>query len=126
MTRETQATGDDDIRMVAAIFAGIHDPEAMRRFMDEILTPAEARDLALRWQLLQRLHAGVAQRRIADELGVSLCKITRGSRILKRPGAVTAAILDAQQGVRDEQDELSEQGEQSTVDSEQSTVNSQQ
>ena len=40
------------------------------------------------------LQAGVPQRRIAEELGISLCKITRGSRILKRPQGVIRGILE--------------------------------
>lgn len=89
-----------DIRPVASVLTEIADPAVMRRFMKELLTTAELRDLVLRWRLLQRLHAGEPQRRIADDLGVSLCKITRGSRILKRKGSVTAAILDRQAAAR--------------------------
>jgi TrpR family trp operon transcriptional repressor len=77
-----------ELQAVAELFAGVSDPQTMRRLLDEILTPAELRDLALRWELMKRLHAGVAQRRIAAELGISLCKITRGSRILKQPQGV--------------------------------------
>ena len=96
MAGGAHTASNDEIQMMARVFAGIHDPRTMRRFMEEILTPAEMRDLVLRWRLLQRLHGGEPQRRIAGELGVSLCKITRGSRILKRPESVTAGILNAQ------------------------------
>ena len=89
-----QTVGEEDIQAVAALLAGIRDAPTMRRMLDEILTPAEARDLALRWRLLQRLHAGEPQRHIAGELGISLCKITRGSRILKRTNGVIRGILE--------------------------------
>jgi len=85
--------GEKDMQAVADLFAGVSERQAMRRLMDEILTPAELRDLALRWRLVQRLHAGAPQRRIAAELGISLCKITRGSRILKQPQGVIRGIL---------------------------------
>jgi TrpR family trp operon transcriptional repressor len=98
MKRGSSETEVDGAAMLAEIFAGIRSRRRMRRFLEEILTPAELCDLVLRWRLLQRLHAGVPQRRIAEELRVSLCKITRGSRILKRPGAVTAGILHAKAG----------------------------
>jgi TrpR family trp operon transcriptional repressor len=84
----------NDIREVAELFAGVSDRQEMLRLLDEILTPAELRDLALRWRLVQRLHAGVPQRRIAGELGISLCKITRGSRILKQKNGVIRGILE--------------------------------
>ena len=85
--------GEKDIQAVATLFASVSERQAMRLLMDEILTPAELRDLALRWRLVQRLHAGAPQRQIAAELGISLCKITRGSRILKRPQGVIRGIL---------------------------------
>ena len=69
---------------VAGVFSRVGPAAEMRRFFDEIFTPSEIRTLALRWRLLQRLRAGVPQRKIARELSISLCKITRGSRELKR------------------------------------------
>ena len=93
MARGGGTINEQDMQAVAKLFAGVSDPSAMRRLLDEILTPAELHDLALRWQLVQQLHAGVPQRRIAAELGISLCKITRGSRILKQPRRVIRGIL---------------------------------
>ena len=86
------------VQAVADILAGVSDPRDMARLLEELLTPAERHALALRWRLVQRLHAGVPQRRIADELGISLCKITRGSRILKQPGSVSARLLASRAG----------------------------
>ncbi len=78
---------------VAEVLAAIASPEEMRSFLKELLTPGEIRDITLRWRLLERLSEGVPQRKIADELKISLCKITRGSKILKQKGAVTARVL---------------------------------
>jgi TrpR family trp operon transcriptional repressor len=39
------------------------------------------------------LHAGKTQREIAHDLGISLCKITRGSKILKDPESQMNTIL---------------------------------
>jgi TrpR family trp operon transcriptional repressor len=47
----------------------------------------------LRWTLLELLAGGVPQRKIAEDLQISLCKITRGSKIMKQRGAVTARVL---------------------------------
>ena len=98
MSKRVGLVSAKDIQAVADLFAGVSDPQDMRRMLDEILTPAELRDLALRWRLVQRLHAGAPQRRIATELGISLCKITRGSRILKRPQGVIRGILERKDG----------------------------
>lgn len=72
----------------------LRDPELAEQFLREILTPAEAADLGSRWELLKRLEAGQSQRHIASELGLSLCKITRGSRELKKPGSALRRVLE--------------------------------
>ena len=78
---------------LVSLFAAVGDPAAMARLFDDLFTRAELHDLILRWRLLKMLHAGVPQRLIAETLGVSLCKITRGSRVLKQPDAVITKLL---------------------------------
>jgi TrpR family trp operon transcriptional repressor len=51
------------------------------------LSPAEVADIAARWALVKALKQKIPQRKIAQDLGVSLCKIVRGSRELKKPGS---------------------------------------
>jgi Trp operon repressor len=84
----TEARGE-----LAAIFASVSDPAAMERLFADLFTRAERHDLILRWRLLKMLHEGMPQRVIAGQLGISLCKITRGSRVLKQPDAVITGIL---------------------------------
>jgi len=74
--------------------ARIDDAAAMHRFFEEIFTPAERRTLGLRWELMRLLRQEVPQRDIAERLNISLCKITRGSRILKDPASVTNRLMD--------------------------------
>ncbi|TFG92772.1 MAG: transcriptional regulator [Syntrophobacterales bacterium] len=78
------------------VFARISDFEEMKSFIEEILTPKDIQDLALRWKLLQELNKGETQRSIASRYGISLCKITRGSKILKKDGSITKKILSRQ------------------------------
>ena len=66
----------------------------LHAFLDEIFTKPERRDFALRWRLMEMPHAGISQRAISAQLGVSLCKITRGSKIVKDPGSITRRLLD--------------------------------
>lgn len=80
----------DDLERV---FCRIGRVAVMRTFFQEIFTKAERKDLSLRWKLMQMLAKGVPQRKISAELGVSLCKITRGAKVLKIPGSVSRSIL---------------------------------
>lgn len=75
------------------VLAALRRPEAVEAFLRELLSPGELHDLALRWELVELLAEGVPQRRIAARLGVSLCKITRGARILKMEGGAVAAAV---------------------------------
>ena len=87
MTAKRRRTG------LAAALAALKTPAAAERFLKEMLTPREHHDLVLRWELLSLLAEGVPQRRIADALGVSLCKITRGAKILKDKKSLVAKFL---------------------------------
>ncbi len=78
---------------LAEAFCRIKDPPTMSKFFSEIFTPAEIDDFVLRWRLMIMLLDGVPQRKIASELGISLCKITRGSKVLKSARSVTRKIL---------------------------------
>jgi Trp operon repressor len=79
---------------IERVFAGIHDEKEMIDFFEEIFTPKEISDLNLRWQLLKELYEGNTQRSIAERHRISLCKITRGSKVLKKDSSTTRNILD--------------------------------
>lgn len=75
------------------VLASISSQDEVRIFLEELLTDNERLDVALRWHLLELLNEGVSQRKIAEMLGVSLCKITRGSRLLKEESSVARKNL---------------------------------
>lgn len=79
---------------ITQILSEITDPKDIEKFLIEILTDNERKDLSLRWDLMKKLHQGVPQRTISSELGISLCKITRGSRILKSGNSIICKILN--------------------------------
>ena len=89
---EAKLSGFDEI---CSVLCEIQDSEQMKYFLDEILTPAERDDLALRWQLMEMLQDGIPQRHIASELGISLCKITRGAKILKNDQSISKRYLES-------------------------------
>ncbi len=93
--RKKQKIDMSAFERVIGVFASISSQDDMRKFLNELLTTGEMRDITLRWLLLERLIEGVPQRKIAEELKISLCKITRGSKILKQKDSVTARVLKA-------------------------------
>jgi len=84
----------DRLPELAALFHQVRDPRLVEQFLREILTPSEVSGISSRWELVKRLDDGQSQRTIAAELGLSLCKITRGSRELKKPRSALRAMLD--------------------------------
>jgi TrpR family trp operon transcriptional repressor len=80
-------------RELLDIISGIKDTGALEQLFKDLFTPAELDDLTLRWKLLKDLHQGIPQRKIAEKYGISLCKITRGSKVLKKKEGVMADIL---------------------------------
>jgi len=73
--------------------SSISDENEVCSFLQELLTDNERLDIALRWHLLELLNDGVSQRKIAEKLGISLCKITRGSKLLKDSSSVARRKL---------------------------------
>ncbi|MCL2127716.1 MAG: trp operon repressor [Treponema sp.] len=82
---------------LACALAKTGDSGFIKEFLRCLLTPAEIADVAARWALVRALKQQVPQREIARDLGVSLCKITRGSRELKKPGSAFEKIFSAKE-----------------------------
>lgn len=76
------------------VFSAIKGDKAlMQEFMIDILTPAELDDMALRWQLVKRLHKGETHREIAGELGLGVGTVMRGARELRNKSGGFAQML---------------------------------
>ena len=74
-----------DFSELAAAVARLRGPAEAGRFLEELFTPSECVELSKRWALMRELLAGKSQRAIARELGLSLCKITRGAKYARDP-----------------------------------------
>lgn len=94
MSRNEEGSSDPGFEQICSVMCDIENPERMRVFLEEVLTPAERRDLGLRWELMRQLKKGIPQRKIAKNLGISLCKITRGAKILKQGNSISKDYLD--------------------------------
>ena len=70
------------------------DPELIGEFLECLLTPTEMREVSSRWALVREIAEGTTQREIARKMGLSLCKITRGSRELKKENSPFRRMIE--------------------------------
>jgi TrpR family trp operon transcriptional repressor len=84
----------ENLNELAATLAKTGDSKLIESFLRCLLTPAETADIAARWALVKALDQKIPQREIAKNLGLSLCKITRGSRELKKDDSAFRRVLD--------------------------------
>lgn len=102
-SRPNTATDERDLLTaldeLAAALAGTSDEKLIREFLLSILTENEAEEIASRWALVRLIDDGMSQRRIARSLGLSLCKITRGSRELKKRNSAFRRMVDAYKAI---------------------------
>jgi TrpR family trp operon transcriptional repressor len=85
----------ENLSELSQALAKINNSELIKSFLEGLLTPAERADIAARWALVKELENKVPQREIARNLGLSLCKITRGSRELKKENSPFKQLLDS-------------------------------
>lgn len=81
---------EDLVRVLSAC----EDPALMEDFLKSLLTEREVADVTLRWELVNLLSQGASQRKIAQDLGLSLCKITRGSKEWKKPASPFRRMME--------------------------------
>lgn len=82
-----------NLNEIIELFAENSDPREVKKLFEELFTQGELMDIAKRWYIMRELYKGTPQRKIAEDLEVSLCKITRGSKVLKQEGSKFRRIL---------------------------------
>ncbi len=96
---------EDDvvIKTIASLFNRVSNKDEWETFLQEILTEKERSDIFLRLALMKGLKEGKTQRSIASELHISLCKVTRGNKIIKNENSITNKLLERKKrGKKDE------------------------
>lgn len=83
------------LREISNTLGHTNDVDLIEEFLYSILTPSELDAIAGRWELVKLIDQGVSQRKISEMLGLSLCKITRGSRELKKENSAFAQMIHA-------------------------------
>lgn len=82
------------LQQIFSVLSKSHDPVFIEDFFQCLFTPSEIKDIATRWLLVQKLDQGIPQRQISKELHISLCRITRGSKELKKDESAFRRLLD--------------------------------
>ncbi|MCU0846276.1 MAG: trp operon repressor [Spirochaetes bacterium] len=72
------------LKEIAGALALVEDEKIIEDFLKSLLTNNEISEISSRWELVKLLNKGISQRKISEALGLSLCKITRGSRELRK------------------------------------------
>lgn len=71
------------VKELAQLFSSIESEEEAAKLLKDLCTPQEIDSFAERWEIIQQLAARKTQREVAEKLGVSISKVTRGSRVLQ-------------------------------------------
>jgi len=84
---------EENLSELSSALAAADDAALIKDFLSRLLSPSELADVAARWALVKALKQKTPQREIAKTLGISLCKITRGSREMKNPNQAFQKLL---------------------------------
>ena len=86
---------EDGLRELYKVIASMDNAVFVASFFECLFTPAERSDLAKRWLLVREIDKGTTQRDIARMFKMSLCKITRGEKELKKENSAFRKVLDS-------------------------------
>ncbi|MBF0484171.1 MAG: transcriptional regulator [Candidatus Omnitrophica bacterium] len=82
------------LKELLKIFNQIKNEKDMERLFQEIFTEKERETLSNRWLLMKEIHRNIPQRDIAQKFHMSLCKITRGAKVLQEKNSLCKQLLD--------------------------------
>ncbi len=90
------------LKEISLVLARNDNEKLIENFLMSILTEYEIGEISSRWELVKLLDEGESQRNIAKKLGLSLCKITRGSKELKKKPSVFKYMIDEYRKIKNE------------------------
>lgn len=82
------------IKDVAKVLQKLDSLDDISAFLEQLLTEQEKEMIPRRWEAVKLLYKNVPQREVASQLGMSLCKVTRGAKELKRSTSIFKTILE--------------------------------
>lgn len=90
----TEQEINEALTELSTALSRLDDKDTMEEFLRSILTESEINGVTSRWTLVRRIKDGHTQRAIAKDLGLSLCKITRGSKELKKEESAFKKVIE--------------------------------
>lgn len=96
MTETKDSAVAESFNEICKILAECSTQKDAQEFLSCLCTPAERADFSKRWLSVKELYKGTPQREIAKKFNMSLCKITRGSKELRKENSAFKKILDKQ------------------------------
>lgn len=91
---EEKQAQEEGLEEICSLLASTDDAQLIKEFFGCLFTPSELQDMIKRWLLVKEIDKGTTQREIARMFSMSLCKITRGSKELKKEGSAFRIMLD--------------------------------
>ena len=85
---------DEAFKELVLALSRTDDKDLIEDFLKSLLTDNEVYEVSSRWALVKLIDNGVTQRQISRDLGLSLCKITRGSKELKKDDSSFRKMLN--------------------------------
>jgi TrpR family trp operon transcriptional repressor len=73
-----------DFKKLVKLLVSINSEEEMENLLVGLFTPKEREELPIRIQIIKMLKQGIPQHQIAEELGVGVATVTRGSKEIKQ------------------------------------------
>jgi Trp operon repressor len=79
--------------MEGVLLSALKSKKALHELLIDFLSPAEYKEMAVRWQIMKQLYKKIPHRQISKNLGVSVSTIVRGSReLLNKKGGFASAL----------------------------------
>lgn len=73
-----------DLNQLIELLLSIRTKKEMEDFLLGILTPKELEEIPTRLSIVKMLKKGISQHEIAEELGIGVATVTRGSKELQK------------------------------------------
>lgn len=67
-----------------SILLKINEKKELQNFLEGILTAKELEEIPMRLQIVKMLKKGTPQHTIAEELGIGIATVTRGSKEIQK------------------------------------------